>query len=538
MHPKYFQVNENVPSGNAKAKRRERRRRRRADTLRARRKKILDRLEAAAPAPDAGSPVLGGVGVEYELAQRTQATSHGGVALVLQLATVTGLITAIDKRLKLLKIHRPYHESDHVLSIALNLMCGGRTLDDIELRRNDEAYLNALNAGAIPDPTTAGDFCRRFGEEDVLALMGAINDTRVNVWRSVGSQLTSAMAVIEGDGTIVETAGKCKEGIARSYKGTWGYQPLVVSLANTGEPLFIVNRSGNRPSAEGASTYFDNAIELCRRGGFSEFLLRGDTDFSLTSHLDRWDDQNVNFVFGYDAHPNLVARADGEDDLTGSYQRLRRRADRAFEEAEKRGRRRRARQPRVKARIVKEKGYLNLRLKSEDVAEFEYQPGNCKRPYRMIVLRKNISRERGELVLIDEVRYFFYITNTAMDPDEVVFEANERCNQENLIAQLKDVRALHAPVNTLEANWAYMVMASLAWTLKAWMALSIPVDGRWRDKHQAEREEWLRMDFRTFVNSVINVPAQVVRTGRRLVLRFLAWRPQLAVFLRLADALQ
>ena len=82
-----------------------------------------------------------------------------------------------------------------------------------------------------------------------------------------------------------------------------------------------------------------------------------------------------------------------------------------------------------------------------------------------------------------------------------------------------------------------MVMASLAWTLKAWMALSLPVQPRWADKHHVERETWLRMEFRTFLNTVVNIPAQVVRTGRRLVIRLLSWRPQLPVLFRLFDAL-
>jgi hypothetical protein len=153
-------------------------------------------------------------------------------------------------------------------------------------------------------------------------------------------------------------------------------------------------------------------------------------------------------------------------------------------------------------------------------------------------VRKNLSVERGEHVLFDDVRYFFYVTNDHdMPAQQVVRNANQRCNQENVIAQLKGgVRALHAPVNTLNANWAYMVMASLAWTLKAWMALSLPIAPRWQAKHRAERNAWLRMEFRTFINAVINIPAQVLTTGRRLVLRLLAWRPQLAVFLRLAGA--
>jgi hypothetical protein len=468
--------------------------------------------------------------VRYELAERAQATVHGGIALAHRVALASGLVEAIDERVHVLKVHRPYHESDHVLNVAFNALAGGQTLDDIELRRNDAAFLDSLGAKAIPDPTTAGDFCRRCDPDQIEALMDAINSARLKVWRSQGPAFVDTTAVIEADGSIVATTGACKEGMGLSYNGIWGYHPLLVSLANTREPLFIVNRSGGRPSQEGAATYLDRAIALCRQAGFRDVLLRGDTAFSLTANFDRWDDDGVSFVFGYDACAPLVARAQNDAELDEEYQELCRHAATCFA---------RAHQPQVKKRIVREKRYKNIRLVSEDVAEFRYQPSRCKRSYRVIVLRKNLSVERGEDVLFDDVRYFFYITNSAAhDPADIVKEANERCDQENLIAQLKGgVRALHAPVNTLNANWAYMVMASLAWTLKAWMALALPVHPRWADKHVAERERWLRMEFRTFVNAVINIPAQVVRTARQLVMRVLAWRPQLPVLFRLFDAL-
>jgi hypothetical protein len=494
--------------------------------------RIERRLEAAAPSADTGSPVFASGRPGYEMAERVHATSHGGIAAVHQVARQSGLVDDIDRVLNLLLIHRPYHESDHVLGIAYNAMCGGQTLDDIEVRRNDEAYLDALGARAIPDPTTAGDFCRRFEAWQVDQLMDVINAARLRVWGRQGSAFTAGTAVIEADGVTVATYGECKEGIALSYNGVWGYHPLVVSLANTAEPLFIVNRSGNRPSHEGAARYLDKAVVLCRAAGFDDILLRGDTDFSLTKEFDRWDDDGVRFVFGYDAKANLVARAADEALLDEGYHELARRAEDVF------AKKRRARPPRYKEQVVREKKYKNIRLKSEDIAEFSYRPRRCDRDYRMVVVRKNLSVERGENVLFDDVRYFFYITNDfSMAAEEVVLEARERCNQENLNAQLKSARALHAPVNTLVANWAYMVMSSLAWTLKAWMALSLPVQPRWADKHAIEREAWLRMEFRTFVQAIINIPAQVVRTGRRLVLRLLAWRPQLPVFFRLLDAL-
>jgi hypothetical protein len=478
--------------------------------------------------------MMGGTRARYEVANRTEATNHGGIGLVHRVAINSGLTEAIDNQLHLLKIHCPYYESDHVLNVAFNAMCGGQTLDDIELRRNDAAFLNAIQTEAIPDPTTAGDFCRRFGEGDIHALMDAIDEARLTVWAQQGEELTSQTALIDADGSIVKTTGERKQGMGMSYKGIWGYHPLLVSLANTGEVLYIANRSGNRPSHEGAGSYYDRAIGLCREGGFEDILLRGDTDFSLTAEFDRWDDDGVRFVFGYDANATMVAYAEDDTSLDDEgYRQLQRRAEQAFSE-----KKRRARQPKVKEQIVRDNDYQNIRLRSEDVAEFVYQPTRCKRQYRLSVVRKNLSVERGEHVLFDDVRYHFYVTgDDEMPAEQVVRYALQRCNQENIIAQLKGgVRSLHAPVNTLHANWAYMLMASLAWTLEAWMALSLPISPRWQEKHRAERDAWLRMEFRTFVNAVINIPAQVVMTGRKLVIRLLAWRPQLAILLRLEHA--
>lgn len=296
----------------------------------------------------------------------------------------------------LLKQYRPYHESDHVLNIAYNVLCDGQVLDDIELRRNDAGYLNALGARSIPDPTTAGDFCRRFDYKANWRLMSAINETRLGVWRRLGQKFVEQTARIDADGTMVPTQGACKQGMDLSHKGVWGYHPLLVSLANTGEPLFIVNRSENRPSHEHAPEVFDRAIDLCRRAGFQDILLRGDTDFSLTAHFDRWTDLNVRFVFGYDSSQPMVSKAQAVDD--DEYRELVRKADSIFEA------KRRAKQPRVKDEIVFERGYYNITLETEDITEFEHKPSKARRAYRFVVLRKTLVEERGQICTGTSVR--------------------------------------------------------------------------------------------------------------------------------------
>lgn len=470
-------------------------------------------------------------GMQYEHSDRVRGLESGGIGAMHQLAQHTGLVAAIDQHVEVLKVHLPYHESDHVLGIAYNVLCGGTCLQDIELRRQNEVYLDALGAQRIPDPTTAGDFCRRFAEADIEALQTAMNETRVRVWRSQPAEFFDE-AVIDADGTLVETTGQCKEGMDIAYNGVWGYHPLLVSLANTSEPLYLVNRSGNRPSAEGAAERFDQARTLCQDAGFRRITFRGDTDFTQTRHLDRWDTDGVRFVFGSDARANVIRCADALP--ARAWTPLVRRASYDVETEP------RQRPVNVKAATIVEREFTNLRLEAEAVAEFAYQPTWCAKSYRMVVVRKNISVEQGDRRLFDEIRYFFYLTN---DRDTtaaaIVFLANARGNQENLIDQLKHgVGATRMPVDTLLSNWAYMVMAALAWTLKAWFALRLPETGRWAPRYAAEKAAVLRMEFKAFLNAFMRIPVQVVRTSRRLVFRLLAWNPWQAVFLRGFDQLR
>ncbi len=195
----------------------------------------------------------------------------------------------------------------------------------------------------------------------------------------------------------------------------------------------------------------------------------------------------------------------------------------------------------VKEAVVVAREFENRRLRSEQVAEFSYRPTACKKTYRMVVLRKNISVEKGEKLLFDDIVYFFYITKDLdKTAAEIVFSANDRCHQENLLAQLGGgVRALRAPVDNLESNWAYMVMTALAWNLKAWWALTLPEEpSRWQDRHRLEKQWVLGLEFKTFVNAFVRLPCQIVRTGRKLIYRLLAWNPYQPIFFRLVDALR
>lgn len=496
-----------------------------------RRQRRLDRANRPAP----GQPMFAAQNIHYEIATRQRGITCGGIGVMHALAQRLGLSAAIDDRLHLPQVHHGYRESDHVLAFAYNALCGGACLEDFELLRSDEAFLDALGARRFPDPTTAGDFCRRFQEPDLQILHDIADTVRQRVWAAQPAAFFD-QATIDMDGTLVPTSGQCKQGMDIAYDGTWGCHALVLTLAETGEVLRLVNRSGNRPSHAGAATQVDQVIALCQGAGFRRGRLRGDTDFSQTAHLDRWHDAGVQFLFGYAAAPGLCARADALP--AHAWRPLRRPPRSPVASAPRR------RPTNVKAPVVAEREFKTLRLEREDVAEFPYQPTACRREYRLVVVRKTITVTQGQQTLFPEVRYFFYLTNDgAPEREEIVLGpagANGRCDQENLLAQLAGgVRALAAPVNTLLANGAYMLLTALAWNLKAWAALLLPAaPGRWQARRQEEKRWLQRLEFRTFVHTLMRLPCQIVRTGRRLVYRLLACPPALPILFRLLARLR
>jgi len=241
----------------------------------------------------------------------------------------------------------------------------------------------------------------------------------------------------------------------------------------------------------------------------------------------------VEFVFGMDTMPNLVEIA--ENLPKSAWERLRRK--------ERVSANPRARRRNAKEQIVREREYRNKRLQREFVAEFAYRPGLCRQTYRVIVLRKEVRVSQGQLTLFDESPFFFYLTNipaSQLSAAEIVGQSNQRCDQENIVSQLKQLGALSTPLHSLESNWAYMVMASLAWNLKSWLALSLVVSGskETQANRSAEKHRLLRMDFSTFRQSLLMIPAQIVRGARYLTYRLLTWTPALATLFHLHESVR
>ncbi len=328
------------------------------------RRLITRRLERAV-VPNVSGPVLGRAKISYELAERTKAVAHGGMGMIARLVAWASLADEIDSSLSLLKIHRPYFESDHVLNIAYNALCGGATLNNIEARRQDRVFLDGIGATSLPDPTTAGDFCRRFDPGTVgMALQEALNRAApAGVGRPAADVLRPARHDRRRCLDRPDRRGDQGRHGHRLQRRR-GYSSLVVSLANTKEPLYLRQSGANRPSHEGVVDLYDRAIALVREVGFREVLLRGDTDFALTANFDRWSDEGVRFVFGYDARANLVEHASStDDDSTTKPPRARRAGhqDQAPDKAAEREGRRRA-GPGLQGAAHRRRGRLRVHL--------------------------------------------------------------------------------------------------------------------------------------------------------------------------------
>jgi hypothetical protein len=450
--------------------------------------------------PDRRRPVFTNRRIRLEPMQREAATADGGLALAHQLVTRVGLDRDINRHLHLLTYNLPYFESDHVLTHAYNLFVGGRYIEDIACLQHSPAVRNLLGACRIPDPTTAGDFLRRFTEADLLDLQDAIDESRVRVW-TILPRCWRRQGTLEMDSSLKVVYGDCKQGADFSYKGTWSYHPLLFTLAETGELLRIVNRPGNRPSAEGAADMLGPCLEMLAKH-FGQTLVRGDTKFSEGRILQTIIDHGADFVIGHPITPPIHGIALNRKPAL--WQPFRRRSKKSRPTTARRRKRRRQRQ-----RKARRRGYRTLSTIREWVTEVPFTPAGLDRPVRLVILRKWVRQER-QTELLTHYSYRAFVTNlpSTVSPSEVVRQADKRCNQENAIEQAKNgLGAMRMPTGTLLANGAFLMAGQIAWNLRAWLSLlALP-------------RQTLTWEWGWFRRAFVHAPAHIISRSRSAVVR-------------------
>lgn len=428
----------------------------------------------------------------------SESSPYGGLSLVSELVRVLKLPQHIRSSLNLLKKRRAYSESEHVLTHVFNLYLGGSCIEDISLLQSDEAVRRMLGTKQVPDPTTAGDFLRRFDRESLDALSSVIDDAHERVWTKRYGRKKRAEALLDIDSHIHPIYGNQKEAADFNYKGSYGYHPLVISLGGSGEVLRILNRPGNVSSADGAGALLDEVFPLLKRN-FKNIILRGDSAFAKQELFELCEEHEQSFAFVLSSYPNLVSLAE----------MLPQKEWKVFKQQKPKRNKRRGRGKNVRKKQVCARKMRNLELKKQWFAEIPYTPAKGAQEYRLVIRRQKVEEsEQGELFTF--YRYRFTITNLpqSYSAQKVLKLVYQRCDQENVIEQLKNgVSAMKMPAASFAANSAFLCCARMAHNFKSWLAmLALP-------------EEVMRWEWKRFRMSFVYLSAQVIRKARQTIVR-------------------
>lgn len=395
-------------------------------------------------------------------------TSYSGIAVASQVAEKLGVADVIDERLRLLKRHKPYQESDHILTIVYNLLTGGESMMDIERLQGQEGLKKILGTASIPDPTTTGDFLARFKESDLQDLQQAMADLQQRAFGKLDSHRRQR-ASIDFDSSIHEVYGEKKEGADFSYDGRWSYHVLYGTLAETGEVLHQELREGNKTSSSGTAEALPGILERVQQS-FQQLRFRSDSGFYDKEIVRICEENQTEFFIVAKQTQALMRRVLAIADE--QWKSLRRQKI-AGSPGKKKAKKRKKRRNRKRAITIRRKPDSEFRGRTQ-VSSFSYQPTGWAREYRFVVTRTEIvDKENKQLLLQEDLcRYIYHVivTNTAYSNSAVISIADGRSNQENLIKDFKYGMGLsHVPTGRLMANKAYFLIAALAWNLKTWM---------------------------------------------------------------------
>ena len=440
---------------------------------------------------------------------RGEITHYGGLVLAQQFVRRFGVAKRLDEALALFKRHAPYHESDHVLALAYTLYADGTCLEDQAALQGSEAVRRLVGACRIPDPTTAGDFLRRFRvAQDVERLAGVTDEGQEAGWSKLPRHVRrrrkkQELALVDLDGHIKPLYGVQKEGADFSYDGRWSYQPLVVSLGGSGECLRVVNQPGSARSSDAAAKALEEVLPLVRRH-FRNALVRGDTDFDRSDVFKAVLAAKAYFAIGGRLYPNRAALVQAIAERR--WEPFVARAERE----QPSGPSREGRTPNYRRQKAVERRFRMLRTVKQWVSEIAYQPAGLGSACRMIVRRILIEENDGQGALFKHFRYRLVLTNLprSYSPRQIIDLTYQRCDQENVIEQFGDgIAGWRMPVAEFMGNSAWLQITRLAWNLGKWIAqIALP-------------REVVRWEWKRFRRHFVYIAAKVLKTGRRLVVR-------------------
>jgi hypothetical protein len=447
--------------------------------------------------------------LHLESDQRGEMTHYGGLILAQQFVRRFKVAKRLDDGLMLFKRHAPYHESDHVLALAYTLYTDGTCLEDQAALQGSEAIRRLVGACRIPDPSTAGDFLRRFkSAQDLAQLSGVLDGIQEAVWSKLARKgrrrrKKHEFALVDLDGHIKPLYGVQKEGADFSYNRRWSYQPLVVSLGGSGECLKVVNQPGSARPSDAAAKAVKEVLPRVKRH-FRNALVRGDTDFDRSDIFNAVMDEGAYFAICARVYPNRAALAGAMAEQ--SWRAFVPRAERG----ERSGPSRHGRTANWRRQKAAERRYRRLRTVKQWVSEIAYQPHGLKGACRMIVRRVLIEESDGQGALFTHYRYRLVLSNLprSYTPEQIIDLTYQRCDQENVIEQFgQGIAGWRMPVAEFRGNSAWLEIARLAWNLGKWIAqIALP-------------SEVVRWEWKRFRRHFVYIAAKVLKLGRSSVVR-------------------
>jgi len=466
------------------------------------------------PWPKTGGPVMRMPKLHTEVDDHSPVTSYGGLILFSEFVRRFKVAEKIDDNVEVLKLHLPYLESDHILAQAANLYVGGTCIEDMANLQNSEAVRRLFGACRLPDPTTAGDFLRRFDDRynpgSLDGLRRAVDEVQDAVWKRLAKKEGSRKrecAVLDIDGHTKKLYGAQKEGADFSREGTWSYHPLLISMAGTGECLAVMNRPGNLRSSNGAAEVLDGTLERVGQR-FQSILVRADSDYERKDILQTCQRHGAYFALVGRAFRNRPGIAESIPEQ--EWIPFTTRAERQKEERRKKGATSRRRRGNLRRERARERGYKDLYLAGQWVAEVPWTPKGLEEPCRLIIRRQLIEHRRGQQFLFTDYRYRYVLTNLppSWSAQAVIDATYERCDQENVIEQMgSGLAAWRMPVGEFAGNSAWLEIARLAWNIARWVAqLALPA-------------EVIRWKWKRFRQAFVYLTAHVIKGGRQIWVR-------------------
>jgi hypothetical protein len=390
-------------------------------------------------------------------------TVHTGLSLFYAMAETLKIPKSLDNHVQVKQRDSGYCESEHILALAANAFVGGDFLDDLEALREDAAIKLALGRKEIPDPTTAGDFCRRFKLGHILQINKAFAEIEHRVYkqRKGISQLT-----IDVDAKVHEVYGKKKQGAAKAYNGVYSLQPMYAFADETDELVHVEMRSGNTHPGAKALSYLRR---LAKKIPYSvkKIYLRSDSAFYNREVVEFCEEKGWEFSITAEKTAALL-------------------------------------------RVINALGPDAWHHDSEDeiaYGEFTYNPVKWKKECRYLVRREREKEKQGQKALFEKYSYYVVVTNKKGEVKALMKAHAGRGRCEKRIGQFSNEFLSHLPLKEFMANWVYLLCAQLAYNLSLWIR-DLVLPKSYRKKH-----------IKRIRRTIGLIASKVVSGGRQISLR-------------------